>query len=207
MDRLKSLILLVMPVLFAGCSFYTAPVLTTDYYWINPSKSLSDVGNVVIVELDNNSKYPNVSTDMTNALFQATQKRQLFGVSAIKQTEPRWKSLLLNFDSTYTFEQLAAAKKTLNGDAILVGTITDYQPYPHLSIGLKLKLIDLNDGQLLWALEQIWDSADKTTEYQIKHFYSEQMRSGFAPLREQLLVISSLEFIRFVAFEVAGTLK
>jgi len=73
-------------------------------------------------------------------------------------------------------------------------------------IGLRLRLIDLRDGQLLWALEQIWDSADKTTEYRIRDYFRSQKRSGYAPLKEQLAVVSSLEFIKFVSFEVAETL-
>jgi hypothetical protein len=75
-----------------------------------------------------------------------------------------------------------------------------------MAIGLRLKLVDLRDGQLLWALEQIWDSSDKTTEHRIKSYFKYQMRSGFAPLREQLVAISPLEFIKFVAYEVAETL-
>ena len=75
-----------------------------------------------------------------------------------------------------------------------------------MTIGLRLKLVDLRDGRLLWALEQIWDNSDKTTEYRIKDYFQYQKRSGFAPLREQLVTVSPLEFIKFVSYEVAGTL-
>ena len=94
----------------------------------------------------------------------------------------------------------------LNCNALLAGTVTSYQPYPHLSIGLRLKLIDLADGQLLWAFEQIWDTTDKTTEKRIKEYFQTQIISGITPLHEQLVVVSSLKFVKFVAYEVAKTM-
>ena len=73
-------------------------------------------------------------------------------------------------------------------------------------IGLRLRMLDLRDGQLLWALEQVWDSADKTTEYRIKDYFRSQKSSGYAPLQERLASVSSLEFIKFISYEVAETL-
>ncbi len=190
-----------------------------EYYYLNPDKDLSTVGRTALVELGNKSSYPQISTDVTEALFQALQKKQLFGLTIVRQSDPAWRSLQLDSNSgsqtqnsafrvpsPYTLDQLTAIRKTLKCNAVLIGTITQFKPYPHMAIGLRLKLVDLEDGQLLWALEQIWDSSDKTTEYRIKSYFQYQMRSGFAPLREQLVAVSPLEFIKFVTYEVAATL-
>ena len=93
----------------------------------------------------------------------------------------------------------------LGVDAILVGTVTSYKPYPHMAVGLKMKLIDLRDGRAVWAIEQVWDTADRVTEERIEKYFERQMRSGFSPLGEQLAVLSSINFIRFVTYDVAGT--
>ena len=194
-------------VLLSGCQFRTASVPKADCYYLNPDKDLCTIGRVAIVELDNNSGLPQISADITEALFLALQKKQIFGLTMVCQDEPAWRSLQLDLDSTYRLEQLLAIRKTLKCDAVLVGTITQYKPFPHMAIGLRMRLLDLKDGQLLWALEQVWDSADKTTESRIKNYLRSQMRSGLAPLREQLVVVSPLKFIKFVAYEVAETLQ
>ena len=75
-----------------------------------------------------------------------------------------------------------------------------------MTVGLRSKLLDLRDGQLVWALEQIWDSADKATEKRIKSYFKSEKRDGFAPLHEKLAAVSPLEFIKFVSYEVAGTI-
>ena len=215
------LLLLLLPVLPSGCRFFyrtDAPV--AGYYYMSPDKDLSAIGRVALFELDNDSSYPAVSADVTEAFFQAFQKKQIFSLTVVRKSDPAWRSLQLDLhsgsrtqnsafgaSSGYTPEQLSAIRETLKCDAVLIGAITEYQPYPHMAIGLRLRLVDLEDGRLLWALEQVWDTADKTTEYRIKNYFRSQMRSGFAPLREQLVTISSLKFIKFVAYEVGETLQ
>jgi len=157
--------------------------------------------------LKNNSSYPEISSDVTKALFQTLQKKQVFGLAVLQQNDPRWRSLHVDLDSAYTLEELLSVQKTLKCDAILAGTVTEYQPYPHMIMGLQLKMLDLKDGQLIWALEQIWDSAYKTTEYRIKNYFKRQIRSGFAPLREDLVSVSPLTFIDFVCYEVGETIE
>jgi hypothetical protein len=196
-----------MVTFLTGCSIkYGASVPSASYYYLNPYKSLNTVGRVAIVELNNESSYPKISEDVFEKLYQALQKKQIFGLTVIHQDDPSWRSLQLDLDSKYTLEQLMTIRKTLKCDGLLLGTITEFRPYPHMTIGLRLKLLDLRDGQLLWALEQVWDSADKTTESQIKDYFLSQKRTGYAPLHEQLATVSSLEFIKFVSYEVAETL-
>ena len=193
--------------LVSGCHVIYKPTgHEPDYYYLNPQKLLPTVGKVILIELDNDSTYPQISADVTEALFQAFQKKQVFSVETIAQNNHQWRSLQIDTRAPYSFEQLGTMRKTLNCNAILTGVVTAYQPYPHMSIGLRLKLIDLSDGQLLWAFEQIWDTTDKTTEKKIKDYFQEQIRSEITPLHEQLVVVSSLKFVKFVAYEVAKTM-
>jgi len=189
----------------SGCRTHSVSVPVSDYYYLNPNNKLNTIGRVAIVELDNDSSYPQISTDVTQALYQALQKRQVFGLTVVRQHDPSWRSLQLDWDSTYTLEQLLAIREALKCDGVLHGIVTEFRPYPHMAVGLRMKLLDLRDGQLQWALEQVWDSADKTTEKRIKSYFKSEKRSGFAPLHEKLAAVSPIEFIKFVSYEMAGT--
>jgi len=197
--------LLLLAVVISGCRTHSASAPVSDYYYLNPSSKLFTVGRVAIVELDNDSSYPQVSADVTQALYQALQKRQVFGLTVIRQHDPSWRSLQLDRDSSYTLEQLLEIREALRCDGLLLGTVTEYRPYPHMAMGLRMKLLDLRDGQLQWALEQVWDSADRTTEKRIKNYFKSEKRSGFAPLHEKIAVVSPIEFLKFISYEVAGT--
>jgi hypothetical protein len=74
-----------MPVILSGCRFYSASAPVADYYYLNPDKNLSATGRVAIVELDNNSSYPQISADVTESLFQALQKKQVFSLTVVRQ--------------------------------------------------------------------------------------------------------------------------
>lgn len=196
-----------MTSLLAGCTYYPATPPQTDHYYINPQKNLFSVGKVAIVELENNSSSPQIAPDTTEAIFQAMQKKQIFSINVVRQSDPAWKSLNMDINSKYDNRKFSEVQDALKCNAVLLGTITHYQPFPHMAIGLRLKLVDLEDGKLLWALEQIWDTADKTTEKRIKNYFQYQVRSGYAPLREQVVTISTTKFVKFVAYEVSETMK
>jgi hypothetical protein len=198
-------ILLLLPILLTSCRSHGPKEPCADYY-INPAKDLRTIGRATLVELANDSSYPEISFDVTESLFQALQKKQCFGLTVVNQNDPVWRSLQLGLNTTYTYEQLSTIRKTLKSNAMLVGAVTGYKPYPNMLIGLRLKLIDLSDGQLIWALEQVWDSTDKKTEDRIKDYYKNDFFTGES-LEEKLGTISSLKFIKFVACETSEALQ
>lgn len=206
MSNLKTIITL-LPLLLCGCissNIFKSP--DNRHYYVNPNKDLSKIGKVALLELANDSSFPQISTTATNALYNMLQKKQLFSLAVTLQNDPAWHSLQLDTDTTYSFEELAAIRKALNCNAILTGTVTLYKPYPYMTMGLRLKLVDLTDGNLLWALEQIWDTADKTTEDQIKKYYRRGNLLDSSDLWEKLGTVSPIMFLNFIANEAAETL-
>ena len=170
------------------------------------SKNLSAIKSVYLVELQNKTSYPQISEDVTESLHQSLQKKQWFNLSLLKQTDAAWKALEVKPDSAYTLEQLMTARKLLGTDALLIGTVTSYSPYPRMAMGLQLKLVDLRTGQVVWAIQQIWDAADKATQERIKKYFEQQLRSGFSPIGEQLATLSPINFVKFITYEVTETM-
>ncbi|MHC4519699.1 MAG: hypothetical protein ACYTAS_14000 [Planctomycetota bacterium] len=199
------LVPMILLALLGGCASQPSAHPMSNSYYLYPYKNLNTLGRVALVELDNDSGHPDISADVTQALFVALQKKQIFGLTVIGREDPAWRPLQENPDSLQALKKLLAMRDTLKCNGLLVGTITEYQPYPRMTIGLRLKLIDLTDGQLLWGLEQVWDTADHSIEKRIEQYFKDELRSGVASLREELVVISSLRFSKFVAYEVAGT--
>lgn len=195
--------ILSLAIASTGCSRHGLSASSGQY---GTSKNLSIIRTVCLAELHNNTTYPQISSDVTDSLYQTLQKKQLFSLSLLRQTDTTWRNLEIQPGSAYTLEQLLASRKMLGVDAVLVGTVTSYTPYPHMAMGLQLKLIDLRDGQVVWAVEQIWDTADKTTEERIKKYFEQQLRSGFSPLGGQLASLSSINFIRFVTYDATEAL-
>ena len=203
--RLCVLAALLIPI--CGCESYSTEDGMANAYYLDPDRSLHTLGRVALVELDNMSSYPNISAGVTEALYLAIQKKQLFGVQVVRQEDPAWRSLQESLDSSQTLRKLLAVRDTLQCDGLLLGTITQYQPYPHMVIAVRMKLLDLTDGRLLWGVEQVWDCADKSIQKRIEAYYRHERPSTSTSLREELVAVSHLDFARFVAYEIAETLR
>ncbi len=208
MTKVKILLLALPLIGLSGCVNPSDSKPAPISYYVNPEKDLTKIGRTAMVELMDNSTAHRVSSDFTEALFQEFQKKQLWGLTKIRQEDAVWQSLQLDIDSTYQLEDLSRIRKTLRCDAVLVGTITGFEPYPHMALSLRLRLIDLADGQLLWALEQVWDTTDKTTRDRIEAYYSpKHLIFDDKKLSGQLGSVSSIKFFKFVAHEIADTLQ
>ena len=207
MKMLRNL-LLFQVVLFSGCMEYVALDSKSHTYYLNSAKNLKQIGRVTLVELTSHSPVHHISLDVTESIFQELEKKQIFGLTKVWQDDPVWRSLQLDTDMSYTLEEIGQIQKHLKSEAMLVGVITGFEPYPHMTLGLRLQLIDLSDGQLIWAMEQIWDSTDKVTRDRIEAYYNpKRLLENDENLSGQLGSVSSLKFFKFVSHEIAQTVE
>jgi len=205
--KYKSIVLMSLPLLlFAGCFRNSASRSMSAGERHPTAIAHRGIKTLCLVEFENMTSSPQISSEITEALYQAIQKRDLFDLSLIRASDSDWKHLPIGPDAPFTLEQVMAARKMLGYDALMVGTVTSYSAYPHMAMGLHLKIIDLRDGQIVWKTEQIWDTADKNMEERIKKYYHDQVRPGFSPLDEKLAMLSSINFLKFISYDVAKTL-
>lgn len=69
---------------------------------------------------------------------------------------------------------MANLKEETGCDGVLFPRLTRYRPYPPMALGWSLKLVDLSDGQVWWAADEMFDTADprvvnSARRYQITH--------------------------------------
>jgi len=195
----------VLLLLACGCESNQEDPMANSYY-LSPNKDLRRLGRVALVEMDSLASVPEITAATTDSLFVEVQKKQVFGVMVVHRDDPAWQNLRENLDSVQALHQLATVCNNFGCNGLLVGTVTRYQPYPHMVLGLRLKLLDLTDGQVLWAVEQAWDASDRTIQKRIKAYSRESRKAGQPSLREDLVIVSPLSFCKFVAYEVATTL-
>ena len=113
--------------------------------------------------------------------------------------------LRMIYGISHTHQQLAEIREHLT-DAIVFGSVNRYSSYPHFLLALHLKMVDLRDASILWALEEVWDSSDKSTQQRIQQYFANQMKTGYEPLNWKILETSPRYFNKFVVYEVARTL-
>jgi hypothetical protein len=71
-------------------------------------------------------------------------------------------------------ELVPVLQEKLSCDGVLFAELTRFQPYPPLVVGWNLKLVDLRSGEILWAVDEVFDAgqpavANGARRYQMKH--------------------------------------
>ena len=194
-------------LLASGCASRVPKDPLAQYYYRNPETDVRRIGPTVFLELINKSNFSRVSADATDALFQAVQQKGLLGMSQVRLDDPRWETLDLDSFGQHTLEQLSAVQTTLNCNSVLYGSVTAFTPYPHLSVGLRLKLVDLKSGVIHWAFEYIWDTADEDVQDRLEEFYTKRNILGLTASKDRLGSVSSIKLLKFVAHEASQTLS
>ena len=195
----------IFAVVLSGCNIMDPVVPESGHYYINPHSDFPSIGRVVVLECENNSNYPRLSLELAHATARELRKKHLFNISVLGKSDPAWKSLDLDSVS-YSLDEMSQMRSRLNADAVIIGRISEYQPYPHMLVGVNMRMIDLRGGMVVWGMEQLWDSSDKQLERRMKIYFDDNLRSDYDPMDWSLLITSPKLFNKFVAYEIALTL-
>jgi hypothetical protein len=189
--------------LFAmGCE-EEAPRLTSN---LRSPADLARVHRVALLTLADDAAQPDVAAGMTDALYRALQERQLFHVELLRTGHPAEALLRKGAQGPYTLDEMAEIRSALQCDAVLLGSVTVFQPYPRMQIGLVLRLLDLKNASPVWSVDLVWDTRDKTVQAAIRRYFDARVGRKYEPLDWQYGLMSPDVFERFVAWEVTRTL-
>jgi len=207
----KNIILLMAAMLMAvsGCSVNlkkSEPIEPLKYYRYAGYK-IKSIGRVVMFEMGNLSPNQQIGEEMTRAVSEEIQKKQIFGLETIYMKDPMWNSLNISADSDIPTKTLEEIQKRFKADAVIYGRIMHYRPYPRNSIGLTLKMVDCATGTVLWGIDSVWDSTDANTERRAKQFFDTEMRSGYGPEKSKIVILSPRIYNKFIAHEISQTLQ
>ncbi len=189
--------------LLAGCGPEPASRLG---YYVAPRRDLVALRRVVLLPLANETDEPGAELGLSEELFRAVQGSRLFHVRAAPADGPVAAALPAAGSGPFTLQDLARFRRALGADAVLAGALTRWQPYPRMQTGLTLRLVDLRDGRVLWAVDHVWDATDEGTQRRIRRFFERIMGTGTDPFGWELGTVSPRAFQKFVAHEVIETL-
>jgi len=175
-------------------------------YHLSSPDELRQVRKVAFVSLYGGADGDTIPGELTQELFQSIQGRRLFQMELIDKTDTAVAGLDPALHQSMDLDQMSRLRANLGCDAVLIGTVLDFQAYPRMQLSLRLRLIDIRQGKLLWGVDQVWDTSAKSVENRIEAYYRKKQADQFEPLDWRMALVSPKSFEKFVAYEVAGTL-
>lgn len=167
----------------------------------------SRLHRVLLLPFTIESNRDKVVNEVTDAFFIELQKISQFSVvvpqgfqDILSQQKDIWTRGLIKA------ETIVEAKKRFNVDAIICGTITQYQPYEPPILGIKIGLFSTMTGNIMWSADAIFDSSDAEVIKLLKNYYKEHYQRKQSLYDWEILLLSMKRYAQFVAFHIVGTL-
>jgi hypothetical protein len=191
----------------AGCGGPKQAAIETVPAYMPSAEALWRLKRVVLVELDPRDASPQVARELSESVFLAVQNRRVFPVDLMASASaiPIAVSMPAGQGPRFTLEQLGEMRSALKCDAVLVGAVTGFEPYPGAWIAVQLWLVDLRTGHVMWGVDHAWRTTDEATSKRMRRYFNPVGgEDGADPIR--LAEMSPRMFTSFVAFELANAL-
>lgn len=165
-----------------GCATATFSKKADNIHLATPTLP-SSVRRVVVLPLACASGSVNLSAgceSLTPVLFEEFCKTKKF--EAVKISEDEMKALVgqacWSGDETLPVNFLKSLKDTCGCDAVLFSELTTFRPYAPVAVGWRFKLVDVQTRQILWAADEVFDTAHPPATTLAKHWARESI-AGF----------------------------
>ncbi|MBX3462710.1 MAG: hypothetical protein KF830_06040 [Planctomycetes bacterium] len=90
-------------------------------------------------------------------------------------------------------------------DGVLLGTVTAWRAYTPPHLGLRTQLVSVHSGATVWAVDAMYDSADRTTISDLRLFASRSLNDDGSLHGWELHLLSPAKFTNYVAHRFVGT--
>lgn len=200
-----TMVILLTGLSAGGCGRPEAIEPDIGHYLSSP-RDVDTISRVVFIELACDPASRSIAPHLTQAIFEAVQSRRRFRLDVLSRDDPRCRDLPLATDRSPTLREMRTIRNALDCDAVLFGSARSMQPFPRMQVELYLRLLDLREGRVIWAIDHTWDTTRRTTEARVRRYAEMQLRSGYGPADWRVVLMSPRHFSEFVAHEAGGTL-
>ncbi len=186
--------------------YFTEEFDTINYHK-SEEHSNAKLHRVLLLPFTIESNRDKVINEVTEAFFIELQKISKFSVivpqefqDILSQQNDIWTRGLISA------ETIVEAKKRYNVDAIICGTITQYQPYEPPVLGIKTGMFSTKTGNIMWSSDAIFDSSEATVIKLLKNYYKDHYQRKQSLYDWEILLLSMKRYAQFVAYHMVGTL-
>ena len=103
-------------------------------------------------------------------------------------------------------ETIEEAKRRYKVDALIFGTITQYQPYEPPVLGIKIGMFSAISGNIMWSSDAIFDSSDASVVKLVKTYYKEHYKRKQSLYDWKIILLSMKRYAQFVAYHMVDPL-
>jgi hypothetical protein len=204
MNRL--LLVSVLLLTLTGCSLFNCPQAPLPDQYHAPGFDAARLSRVLVLPLCNETQYTDAAEEVRLALAAELQNAARFEVVVAPPDALAVPSQRLHDYGRFDEAEVLELARRFQADAVLLGALTQYQPYIPPRIGVSLQLINPAEAAVAVSVNGLWDSREKALAEEAQAFHMKLMRpcdkTGFGDV-----VLSSPQlYQRFVCHQIVQVL-
>jgi len=94
----------------------------------------------------------------------------------------------------------------IGAQAVIFVEIQHFNHYQPISVGIRAKLVDLSSGEILWAVDDIYNSGEPAVLQGAQHFHEANSQNTIPDKLDKSYLNSPRRFTQFVAASLFQTL-
>lgn len=136
-------------------------------------------------------------------------KRNLFEIVEISEEEMKSLFFQEEFSSVENLpsELITKLHHIYAIDGILLTDVSYYRAYKPVGLGVRQKLLDGRSGELVWAVDEVFDSSNPSVENAAKSFYLSESLIQYPLNATNTVIHSPTRFAKYVAYSIFDTIS
>lgn len=190
----------------AGCALERAPEKRDVNHYLADARDLASVRRVMVLPF---AEEPGVVAEcnrIRDAYISELQKLRRFELVPLPESAAEVAQLQASLrHGRVATDSIVELCNRYRVDAVLAGSITTYRAYTPPSLGMRTQLVSIHSGSVIWAVDAIYDSNDRSMQSDLRHYYKYVQTHDGNLHGWEFDTISPTLFCAYVAHRFVGT--
>ena len=191
---------------FSACQIERPPEKKKVNSYLAEPADLANVRRIMVLPFQQDGGMPTDTERVRDAFVAELQKLRRFEVVPLPATASENESLHASLrKGRLSTDAVVRLCDRYALDGLMVGTITAWRPYTPPHLGLRTQLLSVHCGEAVWAVDAMYDSTDRTTISDLKHYEITQKEDNGTLHGWELNLLAPDQFTHYVANRFVGT--
>ena len=148
-----------------------------------------------------------ILTNFDNTIYSELTKNKLFELVRVDRAYLKKHFGFEQIDSTQSLpaSMISRIFQDFGAQGVLFTDVTDYHPYRPIRVGLRSKLVDLRDGNIVWIFDDIFDASQPNVSAAAQRYARRSSTDRFPLDTAESMLQSPQRFTRYVMHETFAT--
>ena len=198
---------LALPLLVAlGCRIEAPPRPKVVNSYLAERADLASVRRIMVLPFAHEAGVAMDCSKVRDAFVAELQKLRRFEVVPLPAEASEDEDLNFSLSrGRLSTEAVVRLCRRYSLDGLFLGSVTSWRAYTPPHLGLRTQLVSVHSGAPVWAVDAIYDAADRSTISDLRHYTDTTQQDDGNLHGYELSLLAPSKFTTYVAHRCVGT--